>query len=273
MAESSVPSSAAATPSERVAAVGHRLADWQRRCEAARDRRCVCLLAFQMMYEELADRLAAEPPTFDDPAWVADLAEVFAGLLFTAFEGIDAACAACGEGQPDFTGVSKPWADVYGVLTDPRASVAEDLICAVVAHIGHDLPVALSQVGLATGDNSHVDDFHRINEVLASLTDSVQRAIMVRYAPHLLYLDRLARGRDEFVTDFGMQVSRAIAWYTATRLLDPDSSDETRAAIEAVAERAITAIRRPKRLRHRVLSWTTRTVLRGRRRWPPVPQA
>ena len=265
-------------PAAAVERRARQFAEAHTRFEAARDGRAVCVLGFSMMYAELARRLRAEVAgipyggpdddggTFDDPAWVGRLADTFAGLAFDAFEGIDRACAC--EGVPDFTGVSKPWADAWRASALPGATVLEDLLCGLVAHIGHDLPVALATVGLESHGSSRVRDFHRLNGVLADLTDSVQRRVSERYNHYLLRLDRLAAGADEALTALGMQLTRALAWYNAVRLLDPLSADEARRELEGCTIRTLNRLRRPRKIRYRVLAWCGRTLLRGRRRWP-----
>lgn len=267
MASAAMPASSPPTPSGRVAAVAAQFEDRHRDLEARRDDRAVCVLAFRMMYDELAAQLHGNAFDFDDPSWVADLAVHFADLLFEAFDAIDAALAQ-DPVAPDFATVPPPWADVYRATLDPRSSVLEDLVCGLCAHIGHDLPIALSQVGLSSKGTSRVRDFHRLNEVLASLVDAVQGAVSKRYNRYLGTLDRLAGGADETLTNLGMRLFRASAWYTASRLLDPPSADDARAEIDGVTARAITMIRYPRLVRYRIASWCARTVLRGRRRWP-----
>ena len=255
------------SPSERVAVVAGKFEVYRKQYEAERDRRAVCLLAFNMMYQELAWKLHDNDFDFDDPEWVGDLATEFADLLFSAFDGIDMAVEANPE-NPDFGDIARPWVDVFKAINDPRSSVLEDLLCGLVAHIGHDLPLALSMVGLESNGTSRVRDFHRLNDVLGSLTEVVQKAVTRRFNPFLNILDKLAGGTDEFVTNITMQVSRAVAWYTAARLLDPLSAADARGSMESVVEHTVEHLRRPKGLRHRMMMWTARLFLRGKRRWP-----
>lgn len=252
-------------PAGRVGAVAERLAEAQRRYEAARDARAVYVLAFVQMYRALAHRLGGPEPDFDDPVWVADLAVVFADLLFEACDGLDAAVAA-DPLRPSLKAVPSAWADVFRA-TASGSSVMEDLVCGLIAHIGHDLPLALARVGLRSGGTSRVRDFHRLNDVLGSITDGVQLRLTRRYSRRLERLDRLAGGLDEAATRLAMRVSRAVAWYTAERLLDPASEAEARRDIETVVARALATIRPQRGRRHRAVVWVVRVVLGGPRRW------
>ncbi|MDX1440229.1 MAG: DUF5995 family protein [Rubricoccaceae bacterium] len=256
----------AADPAERVAAVAGRFEEYRGRYEVRRDRRAVCLLAFNMMYQELSWKLYNNNFGFDDPDWVADLAVEFAGLLFSSFDQIDQAIE-LNPNSPDFSHIPRPWVDVHLAINDDRSSVLEDLLCGLIAHIGHDLPLALSMVGLESNGTSRVRDFHRLNEVLGSLTDVVQTAITRRFNRLLNILDRLAGHTDEKITDMTMHVSRAVAWYTAERLLDPASSEEVYESMETVVVRTMGRMR-PRTYHSKFVLWSTRTIVKGKRRWP-----
>ena len=111
-------------------------------------------------------------------------------------------------------------------------------------------------------------DHHLINEVLKASIDGMQDAVARRYEPLVWWLDHLGADLDEIATNYGLRVSRGLAWYNAIRLLDERSREDALAAIERGPLVLIEEVRRPP-------IWSLRFVLRGMRwvssffrRWP-----
>jgi Family of unknown function (DUF5995) len=221
--------------------------------EAARDGRCV----FTRTYARLTVRLAQclEDGRFDDPEWVTSLAEAFAARYTAALDG-----------RAD----SRAWTEVFAAITRsrPRTSVIEDLVFAMSAHIFRDLPYALRDADFLAPGPSRIHDFHAVNAVMGDAVEEIQAEIAGRYAPSLRALDRLSKRYDEILTDYGVRLSRGMAWYNAMRLGDPASQAS---AAEAIEDSPVIFMRRvlyPRRWLTGVAFRTMRVISSFGRRWP-----
>lgn len=254
----------------RVADLADGLAAYHRRYEAERDSRAVFAYTYFNMTHDLAERLARDDAGFDDPGWIADLAEAFATRYMAAMDGLDEWQR---EHGPDpavtdslYRTVPRPWADVYRAICRRRSTVLEDLVVAMAAHITYDLPHALLEVDAET-DN--LGDYHRMNDVLASGTDAVQDAVTTRYNRVLARLDRIVGGADELFTDYWIRIGRSVAWYNAMRLRSPRSRPDAEGSIERATFHLVRSIRGGGPLRWGVRLY--RELFPLTRRWPHPP--
>jgi Family of unknown function (DUF5995) len=243
-------------PAQRRERMGALVEELRRRAddlEAQRDGRCV----FTRTYARLTLRLARclEDGRIDDPEWVTALAEAFAARYVAALEGRSG---------------SRAWEEVFAAITRarPRTSVLEDLVFAMTAHIVRDLPHALHDVDFLAPGPSRVHDFHAVNAVMGEALEEIQADISQRYAPGLKALDRLSKRYDEILTNYGVRMSRGLAWYNAMRLADPTSRP---AAERSIEESSIVFMRRvlsPRLWSVGVAFRTMRVLSSFGRRWP-----
>lgn len=211
--------SSAAGFHERLAALAERLEARARELDRKKDSRAVFTHAYALMTREISTELPASPGF--DPAWTVALAEAFAARYLAALDGYDSG----GE-------VAEAWRTVFKAIGDRRTSVVEDLVFAMTAHIVRDLPHALLDVGLAEPDGrTHVHDFHEVNRALGHEIQPIVNETSRRYGRYVKFLDRLGKPYDEIVTDYGIRMSRGVAWYNAVRLQNPD---EAKAAAESI---------------------------------------
>lgn len=242
--------------SDRFQTIVERMEAYLTRYEAARDSRAVFTYGYIQFTRALWTGLAVAP--FSDPAWVAIMAERFAEKYFEALDALD-------QGRTPVT----PWREVFDAILGQRSSVLEDLVFGITAHIVHDLPLTLVEVGLYDDSGaSRVADHHLVNEVLKGAIDGIQDRVASRYEPLVSWLDHLGGDLDEIATDYGLRVSRGLAWYNAIRLLDERSREDALAAVKRGPLVLIEEVRRPP-------IWSLRFVLRGMRwvssyfrRWP-----
>ena len=254
MSEPELESSAAADHIYRLDVIARRLEDYTFRYERDKDRRCVFTYVYARMTKSISDRLRSSDVA--DPEWVVTLAEVFSNMYFEALDDYD-------QGKP----VSAVWQTVFGALDSRRTSILEELVFGMTAHIVHDLPFALKKVGLTTQGSSRIHDFHIVNEMMKEEMKSIQVETARRYSPFVRWLDRMLEDYDEIVTDYGVRMSRGLAWYNAERLLDPASEAHTKGAIEKSPMRVVETLMhppRPLRFLLRVFRWTVGRL----RRWP-----
>ena len=237
-------------------ALAERLETSARRLERERDSRCVFTHAYALMTRRIADEL----PTSDvqDRDWVVALAHAFALRYESALSGWD-------------TGAEIPaaWRAVLETICARRTSVAEDLVFAMAAHIMRDLPHALLDVGLQGSDGgSRVHDFHAVNEMMGNAIDEVQRQTSSSYGPYVRWLDRIGRRNDEILTDYGVRLSRGMAWYNAARLADPASAPAAAASIERSPAIFVDRVMNPRLRSVQFILRLIRWLLAHFRRWP-----
>ena len=147
-----------------------------------------------------------------------------------------------------------------------RSYVLEDPAYSMAIHIIFDLPYALERVGTSAG---HLPDYRFINEVLAARTDRIEDAVAERYQRSLAWLDRLAGNFGRFFTNYGIRMSRSVAWYNALRLHSPDREGAA-GAIERSTGLFIQSVRRPDEWWLRIGVSILRAVVPRFRRWPPA---
>jgi len=241
---------------ERLIALATRLDVRARALEARKDSRCVFTHAYALMTR----RLAAELPAgnLDDPDWVVEIAEAFAEKYFSALERYDR-----GEEPPP------AWRAVFTTISSRRTSVLEDLTFGVYAHIVRDLPHTLQELGLAdAAGRSRLRDHHTVTAIVGRAIDDVQAAVGERYGPYIRSLDRIGNRYDEILTNYGIRLSRGMAWYNAQRLDDPRSAASATAAVEESTRVFVAQVMDPPLFSLRVFLRASRWVAALLRRWP-----
>ena len=204
----------------RLDAVATRLEARAGALEERKDSRCVFATAYALMTRRIADELPTAGLT--EPEWVVDLAERFSERYFFALDAYESG----GDVPP-------AWRAVFDTLATRRTSVVEDLLFGVYAHIVRDLPHTLVECGLAGADGrSRVGDHHVVTAIVGRAIDGIQDAVSTRYGPYALPLDQIGQRYDEILTDYGIRLSRGMAWYNALRLADASSADAAAASLE-----------------------------------------
>lgn len=239
-------------PAEKVTLVAGLLADRVRQYDSAHDGRAAFAYTYYRLTTALATGLDTGTPVFNDPPWVAELCETLASAYFSAMDSIDEWLAGRAGGSADEVrpgdlpdSIPQPWRDVFAASSVRRSYMLEDVLFSMMAHMSYDLPEALRRMATSTGDRSHIADFHRMNDVLASCIDGIQDDLSSRYMLGLSSLDKLFTRSDELLTNYGIRVSRGLAWFNCARLLDPDSTEEASRSIGRSTAALISEIRTP----------------------------
>ena len=257
------------SPSVRIKNLADRFIQYTTKYEAEKDQRAYCAFAFHLFHKALASHISQEVLQFADKEWVARLSDVFAKRFFDAMDFIDENVKgkdAGGWNQLPQATEYQPWIDVYTAFGQARTFVTEALVLSLTAHISYDLPRSLYSVGLNTTEGSRVKDFHLINNSLASQIDPVQREIAKRFKGWTKFLDKLGGGFDEIFTNYGLRMSRGLAWYNATRLLDPHSSTEAMESIRSTTGKLVSKLRKPESIGGRFILAIKR-LIPGRFKW------
>ena len=263
-------------PAEAVVAdVAERLVGYVVRYEAARDSRAVFAYLYLQLTRSLATALSVGDPVFRDPSWVADLAENLAGEYFAASDAMDAWAVTDGTtpqtrvapGELPHT-VPEPWREVFAAISGGRSYVLEDALFSMMAHITYDLPVAMRRMAATSDVASHIADFHQMNNVLAIAIDFVQDNLASRYCWWLADLDRAFARNDELLSNYGIRVSRGMAWFNFSRLTDPAAAEDAERSIRTSTGAFIQQVREPDWWALRVATRAGRLLVPERRRWP-----
>jgi len=263
-------------PAEEVVAdVAERLVGYVVRYEAERDSRAVFAYLYLQLTRSLATALSVGDPVFRDPSWVADLAENLAGEYFAASDAMDTWAATSGTPQespvapeelPDT--VPEPWREVFAAISGGRSYVLEDALFSMMAHITYDLPVAMRRMAATSDVANHIADFHQMNDVLGRAIDFVQDDLASRYCWWLADLDRIVARNDELLSNYGIRVSRGMAWFNFSRLTDPAAAEDAERSIRTSTGAFIRQVREPDWWALRAVTRAGRLLVPERRRWP-----
>lgn len=240
---------------ERLEVVAEKLEAHRKRFESERDSRAVFTYTYELITWEIAAALSQTH--FADPKWVVTLDEGFANRFFMAIN------------EANQNGdVPAGWEYVFHVLAHKRTSVLEDMLLGMVAHIVWDLPLAVTDTVPQGSMQSRLADFHLVNDMLGRSINLIQNKVAKRYNPLLGWFDSVAGRQDEILTNYGIRLSRAVAWYHAERLIDPALREETLRAIGASPQIVARELLNPPIFGWRVLLRVVRLLLSLFRRWP-----
>jgi hypothetical protein len=174
----------------------------------------VFALAYWMFNAAVRDEL--DNGTFVDPDRTARWATDFGRMYLDAADARRAGREAHAVWQAAFD-----WGD------SNRSAALEDLLLAMAAHIGHDLPLATWQAGLPAG---RADDFAHIDDIFRAQMHPIALAVANEYSPFLdppVSNDVTERVALEIIVRW-----RAAAWDDAVALTEaPDEA--ARAEISA----------------------------------------
>ncbi|WP_199769311.1 DUF5995 family protein [Flavivirga eckloniae] len=114
--------------------------------------------------------------------------------------------------------ITKSWEIAFKSSTNSMLIVLQHLLLGMNAHINLDLGIAASQVTDDKTIASLEPDFNRINELLATLVDEVQKDLAEIW-PTLLKILKFSKRVDDFLIDFSMKFARNKAWEFANELV------------------------------------------------------
>lgn len=142
--------------------------------------------------------------------------------------GGDAGGQAAGGGQGGGgladSDVPRSWRVAFDTVSRWEPVVMQHLVLGMNAHINLDLGIATAST--APGDQlpSLRRDYDRINEILVSIFEDVQRQIY-EVSPWMGLLDKLGGRYDDVVARFSIEKARAQAWDFARELAQLDPAD------------------------------------------------
>ena len=170
-------------------------------------------LLYLRVTEEYRRQIGQAGDLFDDPAWVNRLDVVFARRYFEAFDDWHR----WGEAAP-------AWSVAFDRADRQAVRGIGNVGLGVNAHINHDLPDALVEVGLTGPDGrSHKADFDRVNEVLRAAYRPAVAELAARFDPTVDDADVPGVAFDDEALLRLIFTWREQAWQTATTLALEDA--------------------------------------------------
>ncbi|GAA0879673.1 DUF5995 family protein [Algoriphagus jejuensis] len=157
---------------------------------------------FAILYRQVTRRvrdgiLAGE---FEDNPRMERLDVLFAGRFIEAYEQWSVGSV-----------TTESWLVAFEASKDAKHLVLQHLFLGINAHINLDLGIAASKTMTGKELLGIQGDFNQINSLLAELVDGVKVNVSV-VSPIFGWLVPLAKGRDEMLLNFSIQVARNGAW-------------------------------------------------------------
>jgi hypothetical protein len=226
------------------------------RLEEARDSSCVFARVLGRMNHRLADSLLRSG--WDDPEWVALLALRTADHYMQALRARHA-------GQPS----SSVWSSLFEAAHKRQTSVSEELVLALSAHFVHDLPQALAEVGMRDkSGETRLRDYHAVNDPLGLAVEDIALELTRRYESWFAPADHIDVGLARILSNEGVRVARATAWYNTERLLHAQLKTSAQSAIRRWPLVTLYELLHPPVWSTRFASRRVRVLSRWARSWP-----
>lgn len=190
-------------------------------------------------------KLAVENKTFEDNARMEKFDVAFANLYLAAYHSYQ-----------NRQSLSKSWQTAFDAQSERLTSI-QHLIMGMNAHINLDLGVAAATVMRGQPIQLIENDFRKVNQILADLTEEMQERL-TKISPLMFVLDWIGEKTDERIVNFSIREAREQSWRNAKLIwaLDEpgrqagiDGVDEIVAGISAI-------VRNPRtRLSRFILRW------------------
>ncbi len=113
--------------------------------------------------------------------------------------------------------VTSSWERTFSLTENNKLLVTQHLLLGMNAHINLDLGIAAVEVSEKSRIEELETDFNKINEILASLVDDVQKGLSSIW-PFLRKILKLSGKIDNYIVDFSMKIARDGAWKFAKEL-------------------------------------------------------
>jgi hypothetical protein len=205
-----------------VSDLARRLREQWQAFDATCDHRAVMALSYLYITEELERDIALpQPELVQDRDWMIPLITTFSNRYFQAHADHAA-------GRP----VAEAWRIALDAAAGADVTAGQDVLLFSNAHVQHDLPYAIVEMGLVAPDgHSRKHDHDAVNEVNARILDPVEDDISERYDPTFPLVDLQPSPLDEVGSMEFVKGWREGAWRNAERLARADTAAE-RASVE-----------------------------------------
>ena len=121
--------------------------------------------------------------------------------------------------------LTRSWQIAFETSNHLWPIVLQHLLLGMNAHINLDLGIAAAETSPKDAIHDLREDFNRINDILASLVDEVERKL-AHIWPILKLLDYVGGRTDETLINFNMERARDQAWKLAMDLAPLEQADQ-----------------------------------------------
>lgn len=121
--------------------------------------------------------------------------------------------------------VTSSWEKAFKLSTHYRPIVLQHLLMGMNTHINFDLGICAAEISKGKDINDLENDFNKINEILSSQLENVQKSLAEIW-PSLKWLLKLTGKVDDFLVDFSMKLARDGAWKFAKELAENPESEQ-----------------------------------------------
>lgn len=112
---------------------------------------------------------------------------------------------------------SQSWTNAFAEGENTKLLIMQHLLLGINAHINLDLGIAVAETVGDTGNIADFkNDFTKINDILASLVDSVQERIG-KVSPLFYLLEKFGKGKEDKLVSFSINIARDGAWMFANQ--------------------------------------------------------
>ncbi|HYQ55733.1 MAG TPA: DUF5995 family protein [Draconibacterium sp.] len=208
---------------------------------------------FAVLYQKVTIKVKEEIQHnyFDDGLRMEKLDVVFAKRYINAY-------FAWKNNEP----LTQSWEIAFTQATNYDLLVVQHLLLGINAHINLDLGIAAAEISNSNNIDDLEEDFNRINDILASMVDEVQRGLSSIW-PFLRKLLLWLGQADNFLVDFSMKIARYGAWKYAKQIAPVENADwlekiKIRDRKVAIKARLITDPGKVIRFIFQIIRWTER---------------
>lgn len=207
-----------------VAGLQRRLLRQWRRFDARCDHRAVAAYAYLQITRGLrADLAAPRPELVRHRRWMTYLITTFSNRYFEAFRD-----------HRRGRSVAAAWQRTFEAAARGDANAGQDVLLFSNAHVQHDLPFALEEIGLRRRDGrSRKPDHDAVNQINAQVFDRIEKKIAARYDPSFALFDLPVPLEELGALEF-VKVWREGAWRNAERLLNAHTRAERREVVASI---------------------------------------
>ncbi|WP_324678905.1 DUF5995 family protein [Hymenobacter sp. GOD-10R] len=181
-------------------------------CEQTQNRAGYFAALYKRMTVAVAEGIAAG--AFEDGTRMEKLDIVFARRYLDAWQAY---------GQKE--GCSTSWKYAFDGCLNQSLTVIQQLVLGINTHINLDLAIAAAAVAPGSQIQALKNDFDRINNVIASLVDDIQKCLEEVWLP-MRWLTRVAATQQASVLNFSIGVARKTAWTNAMLLANMNAAQQ-----------------------------------------------
>jgi hypothetical protein len=203
----------------------HRLRRQWRGFDASCDHRAVIAYSYLQITKALRDDLAGpRPGLVRYRKWMTYLITTFSNRYSAAF-----ADWAAGRPVPD------AWRITFQTADRGDANAGQDVLLFSNAHVQHDLPFALEEMGLATrSGKSRKRDHDAVNAINTRVFDPIEDYIAAHYDPSFNLIDMKPLPLEEIGTLELVKSWREGAWRNGERLLNADTARQRAHVVDSI---------------------------------------